>query len=204
MTLSQMIDNFIMSLGLTGWRYECVASLIFVAIAMCSVVIVGLIVNYVEQLQIRALARLFGTGVAVFICNRLLFIGTVIHELSHALFATMSGAKVTKIRCLTLFSKDTLGYVDFQTRGNALKRSFQLAFTSCAPTVVGVSLVFVLIHVLKSTDLLIWQRVGLIYLLISIADHMSMSPRDIKNYLRGGILLFLVTFVFTAAFHHFL
>jgi hypothetical protein len=204
MTLSQTIDTFVQKLGLTGWRYECVASLIFVFICMLSVVVIGFLVNYLEILQMRGLAKVFGNKVAVFICNRLLFAGTVIHELSHAFFAFLSGAKVTKIRCFTLFSKDTLGYVNFQTRGGVFKRSFQLAFVSCAPTVTGCGFIALFLFLLRRPDLLLWQRAGLIYLLISVADHMSMSPQDIKNYVRGGIILFLVAFVFAVAFHHFL
>lgn len=204
MSLSQAIDSWMLKLGLSGWQYECIASFIFVAICMFAVIVIGFCVNYFEILQMRGLAKIFGTRIAVFICNRLLFVGTIVHELSHALFASISGAKVTKIRCFTIFSKDTLGYVDFQTRGGVLQRSFQLAFASCAPTVVGCSLVASILHVLTTAELVIWQRVCLIYVLVAIADHMSMSPQDIKNYLRGSILIFLVAFVFAVAYHHFL
>lgn len=202
--MSKHIDFIVSSWGFTGWQFDIIASLIFVVISMTMVVVIGSFVNYLEQLQMRGLSKFIGDRGAEFICNRLLFPGTVVHELSHAFFATISGAKVTKIRCFTLFSKDTLGYVEFGTRGGALKRSFQLSFTSCAPTVMGCVWIFVILKVLRMPDLNFASQAGLVYLLISIADHMSMSSVDVKNYIKGGILLFFVFFVFCVGFHHFL
>lgn len=57
----------------------------------------GLIIEVAGNLFTRLLTRIFGGSVAFFIRNRLTFLGTVHHELAHALFAFVSGAKVTKI-----------------------------------------------------------------------------------------------------------
>lgn len=197
------IDGVILSFNLSGWQSDLVASLIFVLLILSAVPVIGAVMNKIELLQMRLLSKLFGVRIAGFICNRLLFMGTVIHELSHALFAFLSGAVVTKIRCFTLFSKDTLGYVMFSTKGNTFKQSFQLAFTSCAPTVTGCLLIMLLTCLFRNPNTSILYKVIIIYLGLSIADHMSMSPVDTKNYLKGCMCIFVVFFVFAAAFHHF-
>lgn len=197
------IDEVVSSFGLSGWQSDLVASLIFVLIILSVVPVIGVIMNRVELLQMKLLSKLFGAKIAEFICNRLLFMGTVIHELSHALFAFLSGAVVTKIRCFTLFSKDTLGYVMFSTKGNAFKRSFQLAFTSCAPTVTGCLIIMLLLHLFQNSDTSVLCKIMIVYLGLSVTDHMSMSPVDAKNYLKGCIYIFVIFFVFATAFHHF-
>lgn len=197
------VDEFISSFGLSGWQSDLVASLIFVLVILSVVPIIGIVMNRIELIQMKFLSKLFGTKIAEFICNRLLFMGTVVHELSHALFAFLSGAVVTKIRCFTLFSKDTLGYVMFSTKGNAFKRSFQLAFTSCASTVTGCLLIMLLTYLFRNPNTSTLYKVVIVYLGLSIADHMSMSPVDTKNYLKGCMCIFVVFFVFVTAFHHF-
>ena len=57
----------------------------------------GLVVEGFGNLLTAVISLFFGGSVAFFVRNRLTFIGTVHHELSHDLFATLSGAKVTKI-----------------------------------------------------------------------------------------------------------
>ena len=56
----------------------------------------GLVVEGFGNLLTAVISLFFGGSVAFFVRNRLTFIGTVHHELAHALFATLSGAKVTK------------------------------------------------------------------------------------------------------------
>lgn len=197
------IDSIISTWNLSGWQSDLVAGLIFVVIFTSFVIIIGAAVNKLEQLQLRFLSRIFGIHMAEFICNRLLFLGTVVHELSHALFAFVSGARVTKIRCFTLFSKNTLGYVEFCTVGGPFRRSFQLAFSSCAPTVVGCFILSVIFHIWSLSDLSIPLRIFLVYFGVSVADHMSMSNVDVRNYVRGCVFLSSVLFVFAVAFHHF-
>lgn len=197
------IDGIVSSFGLSGWQSDLIVSFIFVLIILSAVPVIGIVMNRIELLQMIFLSKLFGTKTAEFICNRLLFIGTVIHELSHALFAFLSGAAVTKIRCFTLFSKDTLGYVMFSTRGNAFKRSFQLAFTSCAPTVTGCLIIILLSRLFQNPDISVLYKTIIVYFGLSVVDHMSMSPVDAKNYLKGCVCIFIVFFVFAAAFHHF-
>lgn len=197
------IDAFFSNFGISGWKLEVLSSMSFVIIFMCSVLAIGQFVNLFEHGQIYVLSKCFGNKIAVFICNRLLFPGTILHELSHAAFAVFSGAKVTSIHCLTLFSRDTLGYVNFVTVGRPVKRAFQLAFISCAPTITGIGFLMLSVHVLKSVPMSFGARAVMLYFVLSVADHMSMSRADAKNYLKGCGMLFVSFCVFAMVVHHF-
>lgn len=197
----KIIHDFISKFHVTNWQADILVSFVFVALFMMSVIIIGIICNYLEQLQIRLVSKYVGQTFAIFIFNRVLFIGTVIHELSHAFFAWISGAKVTKVRCLTLFSKDTLGYCEFIPRGNIFVKSFQLAFASCAPTVTGCFILYLCSRYFTSFSSL--GKVIIFYVGLSVLNHMSMSSQDVKNYIKGSICMYIIIFVFTMAYHHF-
>lgn len=155
--------------------------LIAIAITL-SIIVIGLIVNELEKVQIRLVSKLFGNKIAYFICNYLTFPGIIIHELSHALFASMSGAKVTKVKLISFKRDGQLGYVQYITRGNKIIQSLQKSWSSAAPTIVGMLLELFLLYLLRNKGDLSWI---IIYLMISIGDHMSMSKQDIKNCLSG-------------------
>lgn len=195
-----MIFELTKSFGLAGWQQDVVSSLVFVVCFLMIIPIIGSIVRKFAVFQINCLSKLVGVRFAEFICNRLLFLGTVIHELSHALFAVLSGAQVLKVRCLTLFSKDTLGYVQFATRGRPVKRSFQMAFIGCAPTIVGCLIVYIMISNWNQIAISFPVQVFLVYFGISVADHMSMSSSDVQNYIKGCPLVFLLMFALTMGF----
>ena len=169
-----------------------------------SVIIIGFIIGRIELCQLKLLSDKTGSKIASFICNRCTFPGTIIHELAHALFAVLTGAKVLKIKCFEMFAHGRLGHVDFALRGNKIKQMFQLSFISCAPVVVGMFLEYILIKVVFTYDLSIWIQILLWYLIISVADHTSMSSVDIKNYVKGLVLVFPVIMIIMLAVKYFL
>ena len=91
-----------------------------------SVIIIGSLIEKLDILQIRLLTQAFNGKVACLIVNRLTFVGTIIHEYSHAFFAMLSGAKVTEIRCFDIGKGDQLGHCSFYTQGSKLQQMMQL------------------------------------------------------------------------------
>ena len=89
--------------------------------------IIGLILSIIENKTAKILCKLLGVKATSFILNKLTFIGTIHHELSHALFVICSGAKLKNIE---LFKPDkktgTLGKVRFITRGQSVIKSIQM------------------------------------------------------------------------------
>ena len=164
------------------------------------------LIGFVIHLLVSGLlARLFGIidrsgRLFLLIANTLTFPGVMYHELSHALFALITGAKVNKI---VLYNKegDHLGYVNFSPRGNIILRSLQLSFSACAPVIMGLIGECVIIHVFRTvTPLPVWGYILLGFLLFCIILHMDMSGADIKGYVRGipfFFLLFMILFYLT-------
>ena len=110
-----------------------------------------------------------------------------------------------KIRCITLFSKDTLGYVEYAPRGNKIKQAIQMTMVSCAPVVVGIIFLYVSSKILAAQITLGHPPMILIYLMLSVFCHMSMSNTDIAMYKKGilytipllTIIMFVIRYLFT-------
>ena len=136
--------------------------------------ILGVIVEYIIVRGLRKMiAGLTSVSTEYYFSNYVLFFGVVVHELSHALFALITGAKITKI---VLFKPDngSLGHVEFQTRGDAFSRALQLSVSACAPVVVGsillTALIFKVFPVLSTAI----QWVLTIYASVSVLSSFSM------------------------------
>lgn len=158
----------------------------------------GLLVEGVGNLITRCLAVLLGGKTAFFIRNRLTFVGTVHHELSHALFALISGARVTRVELFRVRG-DQLGCVEFYPRGNGFTRALQMTLASIAPVVCGTGSLCLLVWVWLFCCGEVWQYALVGYLGISIFFHMNMSGQDVKNALRGMpftvLLCYLIFFI---------
>ena len=158
----------------------------------------GKLIQTIEQFEFNLFQKFFGQRLALIIINRVTFIGTIIHEYAHALFAWLTGALVTKISVIDLFKGNQLGHVEFATRGGLIKRNFQLFFASAAPVIIGIiSTSLLLIYVLPQCNtplylILFW------YIIISIINHSSMSDQDLSLYKKGALtsVPFLVVIIF--------
>ena len=170
-----------------------------------TVVTIGRVVDLFEFGQMKLLSRLFNVKVASFICDRLTFPGVVIHELSHALFIWAAGGKIVRIRLLSLGLDGRLGYVDFRPRGSKLQRSCQLAFGSCAPVLIGLLLEIIFSYLIFRLTLPLWANIFIVYLAISVFNHMSMSSADMKNYFKGMVFVFpIITTIVMARIYFFM
>lgn len=155
---------------------------------------VGFLVEKLSNAITRILARFIGEKAAFFIRNRLTFIGTVHHELSHAFFALISGAKVTKVKLFKLKGQQ-LGFVEFVPRGNAFSMAIQMTLTSIAPIVCGAASLCLMSWLWRYKCSFPWQYILVGYLFVSVAFHLNMSDQDIKNSLKGIPVIILICFL---------
>ncbi len=176
-------------------------SLVLTLVFILIVPAIGFLINLIATIAFKALFALVdNTGTAfAFFHNRLTFIGVMIHEFSHALFAFVTGARITDFK---LYHKEEnrLGYVNIVPQGNWAIRSIQMALTACGPVITGLIIEGVIIYVIGLGTLPWWGVALLIILLfIPVLFHMDMSGEDLKGYLRGVpfffILFFLISFV---------
>lgn len=156
----------------------------------------GAICNYVLTSVIRLLLSVIDRrGLAyVFFMNRITFIGVIHHELSHALLAFFTGAKIKKIS-LYKMENGHLGSVSYVPRGLFIMRSIQMSLASAAPVFMGAITELLLINYLRGNSVSTFVMVILSYVLISIAVHMDMSTEDIVVYLKGAPCCYALFFV---------
>lgn len=169
-----------------------------VLVPLC-VLLLGLVIETITQIILQLLALFVGRHTAWLIVNRVLFIGTVHHELAHALFAFLSGAKVTRIVPIRFHGKE-LGQVDFIPRGNIVFRSLQQTLSAIAPVICGCATLSLLYFAVLPLCRLLWQQIIVYAVGGSILLHMNMSSQDMKVAWKGlpicVLILFFVFLVF--------
>ena len=125
--------------------------------------------------------------------------GVMHHELSHALFAFLTGAKVTEIKLFKLLSFDgTLGSVSYQTRGGRILQGLQSFFSAIAPIPCGiVSSLLLYVYALPHARGNIALVILVYYLIICIVLHMELSLLDLVNLFQGLPVVFvMITIVY--------
>ena len=160
-----------------------------------SVMLIGILSERIERVEYRLLRNMFTHKAVITILEYLTFPGVMLHECAHALFAWFTGAQINKVRLLVFFNAHKLGEVIYTPRGNKLQRSVQMSFTSCAPVIMGLIELSIIVYVLHTCVIALWLKILLIYLFICILNHMSMSELDVRGYLRGMLIVYPVLFL---------
>lgn len=127
------------------------------------------------------------------------YIGTVIHELSHATFAFFTGAKVNKITLIP--HGTTLGSVEYTPRGNKFVKGIQQSLSAIAPTLVGTALLYLMFSQVHPLLTEAWHYVLFYYLALSILFHMDLSLQDLRNFFSGILSFLALTFVVLTIFY---
>ncbi|MBO4337930.1 MAG: hypothetical protein J5842_07630 [Lachnospiraceae bacterium] len=173
-------------------------SIIIAAGLVMAVPLIGFIVKYVITKVLKIALGIFNRSgkLYLFFANRITFAGVIWHELSHALFAFITGAKIEKI---SLYHKegDHLGYVRYRPRGIWIARCIQMSLSSCAPVIMGLAALLGICFAVRTLELPVWALIIAGYLFISIMVHMDMSPEDLRSYAKG-IPFFLILFFIAA------
>ncbi|SEF80036.1 hypothetical protein SAMN04487934_103200 [Eubacterium ruminantium] len=163
------------------------------------IIAVGYAINYIGLAIAFILSLFVDPWLVQAIINFLFFPGVILHELSHAFLAVITGAKVTEV---ALFKKEgeSLGHVYFKNRGNRVIVSLQYIFISAAPMFCGALIVWgCWAWILILPKALLWLKILLGYIGASMFFHMTMSSADIKIYIRGIPIFMALLFIVTLA-----
>lgn len=190
-----MIAQIINSLNLNNnsLSAKIIISLCISLIFATIIPIIGMLIDKLEDQEIKLFSKLVTRKPAYLLCNYATFPGTIVHEYSHAMFGALTGAKIINIKWFE-FSGNRLGHIEFILTGNKLKQKIQLAAIGCAPVIMGCAIshflirIFTMVHATSAKCIVI-------YLIISILNHTSMSKMDIKNYIRGIWLLVIISII---------
>lgn len=157
----------------------------------------GWLIRFISDMITGIFAFIGGEKTAFFIRNYLTYVGTIHHELAHALLIILTGGKVKKITLIPKGRK--LGSVEFSCRGNFFFRGLQLSLSALAPVLCGACSLWLMQHYLLLYCLQNWQLALYYYLFISIFFHMTLSRKDMENFWHGLpsllLLLFLLNFL---------
>ncbi len=165
------------------------------------ILVIGALAGLFNKVLNGLLFRLTGSRAAFIICNYLTFPGTVHHELSHALMAFLTGAKIKSIKFFP--DKKALGSVEIVPRGNIFLSSLQLSLSSAAPVIFGVLSLSASWKLIYPGLKEIWHYILFWYLFFCILMHMTMSSEDRRVFIRGlipSIILLYLVFLGLACF----
>ena len=205
-----------------------------------NIIIFGFILYLLSSMTRRIFAKTLGAKTELYITG---WIGTPIHELSHALFCIIFNHKINDIKLFTTKS-DTIGYVLHSYDSRSWYQQIGNFFIGVGPIIMGTLIVYFLFLLLapelkenifsvkidydKSAGILniiysgisniftsilnifsniikniivsqSYKNIGFwifIYLSISIASHMELSPADISHALKGMLVIFAVSLIF--------
>lgn len=205
-----------------------------------NIIIFGFILYLLSSMTRRIFAKTLGAKTELYITG---WIGTPIHELSHALFCIIFNHKISDIKLFTTKS-DTIGYVLHSYDSRSWYQQIGNFFIGVGPIIMGTLIVYFLFLLLapelkenifsvkidydKSAGILnmiysgisnifisilnifsniiknimvsqSYKNIGFwifIYLSISIASHMELSPADISHAWKGMLVIFAVSLIF--------
>lgn len=174
-------------------------ALILTLTACLALFVIGFVMARFRHLVIEGfLARLIGAKAAVFAGYYLTVIGTLHHELAHALGYLLTGGRVHKISVLPKSEPDgtvRLGYVASSTRGPLLIRAIQDTVGSTAPLLFGFLTVWMLWRFALPNAGGPAMRAFICYAIVSILLHMELSAADLKLLRRGLLPTLLIVYV---------
>jgi hypothetical protein len=168
-------------------------SAVLTIVVLLAPVVAGLFLFGLERLQV-ALIGSFNRDLAYFFVNFVTFPGTFVHEMSHLIFAVITGAEVNEV-CMFENDGGRLGHISYRTRGPWFMEAVQHSLTAVAPTVVGFALGYVLLKYIFAGAHSVWAYIGLWYLVISLIDHSTMSDSDLEHYFQGVWIFILPVFL---------
>lgn len=184
-------------LGWSGSLWQvAVISLLLTAAVVVAPVVIGFVLYGLERLQVEILG-LANREFAYFFVNYLTFPGTFVHEMSHLSFAVITGAEVNEI-CMFESDDGRLGHISYRNRGPMPVEMIQDTLCAVAPVVVGLFLSYLAVCNLCTGGYSWWQNLLLVYLLISLVNHSTMSESDLGLYFRG--VWIFVPFIYIGLF----
>ena len=166
-------------------------------ILMLATIIIGRTIDLIIEILLKIMSKHLGSKFTLLFANRLTFIGTIHHELSHAIVLLLTGAQIVKI---DLFKPqgNRLGQVKYINRGNIVFRSIQNTLSSIAPVLIGIISETLIYKALGLRDDW-WFKLTISYIMISILLHMTMSKQDLKAAIKGlpicSIIIFILMYI---------
>ena len=152
-------------------------------------VVIGMLLSGLKRLEIKIIAML-SRNLVHFFMHYATFPGIVIHELSHLIFAIITGAEVRDV-CFFEDEDGRFGHVTTHSRGPWFIVAIQYTLIAIAPVIAGLISGFLLLRYIFAEQHSFGINIGLWYLVVCLINHSTMSKSDIEGYFRG-VWIFIV------------
>ena len=175
-------------------------------IIFIQIVIATIILCKMRDIYSYILQRIASQAIQSLVINRLTIIGTLQHELGHAIFAVIFGARLTKFQILPDKRQGTLGQVQYITRGPRWLQNIQSTISQLGPIILGQIVLTALPYVKDwvvdkySVSGFTGYAINLLFLYIMccIVIHMQLQKQDIRVMFKGLIQtsIIFICFIF--------
>lgn len=167
---------------------------ISVGIQLC-ILIMGKVIECVIRYLMKLSYRFIGKSLTNLIFNYITFIGVIHHEVSHILFAVVTGAKVRNVKLFKVVSQtNSLGSVSIITKGPRILRDLQSGLVAIAPMITGIISIYIGLRSLTGKTSLV-EEISILYIVLSIFIHMMLSDADIKAYKNSCISITIIIWI---------
>jgi hypothetical protein len=171
----------------------------WIVLFIIQVYILSLLSNKLFNLLYKYLFRIFKKeSTVVFVISMMFLPGTFIHELSHAITATLMGSRVTKFSIWPQVENGgiKMGYAQF-----IVLDVVRNTFIGIAPLIFGIIILYFLI--LNFFTVNIYLKILIIYLIFQVSNSMFLSESDIKDLkLLSLIILVLGLIIYVADIYY--
>lgn len=181
-------------------------TILFLLIGVLPWIAVALVMQLLSNSIRKSLAKIFGIQGYIYLTAP----GVMIHEIGHAIFCLIFRHKIVEMKLFSPEEDGTLGYVNHSYNPNSFYQRIGNFFIGTGPIWFGVAVLWFISWLLLPDEMQIsnffslnfwgrWQSYIWLYLALTIASHITLSPPDLAGSVDGGIAIMttaLLAFLF--------
>ena len=183
--------SFISYIGMAVWH-----TVLFILVGVLPWIVIAFIMQLLSNSIRKSLAKIFGIqGYIYLTCP-----GVMVHEIGHALFCVIFRHKIVEMKLFSPEDDGTLGYVNHSYNPNSFYQRIGNFFIGTGPIWFGIVVLCFVSWMLLPNEMNIgnffsaafwgrWQSYIWLYLALTIASHITLSPPDLKGAADGGIAI---------------
>ena len=171
-------------------------TILFLLIGVLPWIAVALVMQLLSNSIRKSLAKIFGIQGYIYLTAP----GVMIHEIGHAIFCLIFRHKIVEMKLFSPEEDGTLGYVNHSYNQNSFYQRIGNFFIGTGPIWFGVAVLCLISWLLLPNEMQIsdffslnfwrrWQSYIWLYLALTIASHITLSPPDLAGSADGGIAI---------------
>ena len=171
-------------------------TILFLLIGVLPWIAVALVMQLLSNSIRKSLAKIFGIQGYIYLTAP----GVMIHEIGHAIFCLIFRHKIVEMKLFSPEEDGTLGYVNHSYNPNSFYQRIGNFFIGTGPIWFGVAVLCLISWLLLPNEMQIsdffslnfwrrWQSYIWLYLALTIASHITLSPPDLAGSVDGGIAI---------------